>query len=78
MSKTVTLRLSDEIHSLFRAYAKSDNRSLSNSIETSTLRYIREHEFADDLPEVAANEDLHKSLKRARLDMKERKGRKVS
>ena len=40
MSKTVTLRLNDDTYAKFRAFAESDNRSLSNFIETSALRYI--------------------------------------
>jgi len=48
MSRTVTLRLDDEIYALFRSYAKNDNRSLSNFIETSALRSIHEHEFVVD------------------------------
>jgi len=80
MSKTITLRLSDEIYSLFYSYAKDDNRSLSNFIETSALRYIREHEYASDLEmaEISGNEDIQRSLKRAYRDAKGRRGHKVS
>ncbi len=80
LSKTVTLRLDDEIYALFRSYAKNDNRSLSNFIETSALRFIREHEFVDDaeMAEIEADEGLRESLKRAHRDAKARKGRKVT
>jgi hypothetical protein len=79
MSKTVTLRLPDNIYSLFRSYAESDNRSLSNFIETSALLFIREHEYADDLEmaEISANDALQKSLRRGYRDAKARKGRMV-
>ena len=40
MSKTVTLRLSDDDYQLFRPWAESDNRPLSNFIETATKRFI--------------------------------------
>ncbi len=80
MSKTVTIRLSDEVYSLFRSYAESDNRSLSNFIETSALRYIREHEYVDDLEmdDINNNAELQKGLKRAYRDAKNRKGQMVS
>lgn len=77
MSKTVTLRLRDEIYSLFRAYAEGDNRSLSNFIETSALRFIREYEYVDDreMAEISGDKTLQKSLRRAHRDAKARRGR---
>lgn len=79
MSKTVTLRLRDEVYSLFRVFAEGDNRSLSNFIETSALRFIREHEYVDDheLAEISSDKSLQKSLRRGRRDAKARKGRMV-
>ena len=79
MSKTVTLRLNENIYKLFRAMAESDNRTLSNFIETSALRYIEEHEYVDDfeMNEIRSNQQLNRSLKRALKDMKAKKGKFV-
>lgn len=76
MSKTVTLRLSDEAYSKIKSYADSDNRSLSNCVETLALRYIAEHEYADEfeMAEFNQNVDLKESLKRAHKDAKAEKG----
>ncbi|MBC8554608.1 DUF6290 family protein [Desulfobacula sp.] len=76
MSKTVTLRLNENIYKLFRDMAESDNRTLSNFIETSALRYIEEHEYVDDYEseEIRENDQLNRSLKRAIKDMKSQKG----
>jgi len=76
MSKTVTLRLNENIYELFRSLAESDNRTLSNFIETSTLRYIEEHEYVNDyeMEEIRENQQLNRSLKRALKDMKSQKG----
>ena len=76
MSKTVTLRLNQNIYELFRTMAESDNRTLSNFIETSALRYIEEHEYVDDyeMEEIRENQQLNRSLKRALKDMKSQKG----
>ena len=76
MSKTVTLRLNDDIYSKFRAFAESDNRSLSNFIETSALRYISESEYIDEfeMAEIDSNKGLQASLKRAFKDAKNKKG----
>ncbi len=77
MSKTVTLRLNDKIYNLFRSLAESDNRPLSNFIETSALRYIEEHQYVDDfeMTEIKSNQDLNKSLKRGVKDAKAGRGR---
>ena len=76
MSKTITLRLNENIYELFRAMAESDNRTLSNFIETSALRYIEEHEYVDEfeMDEIRENQQLNRSLKRALKDMKAKKG----
>ena len=80
MSKTVTLRLSEDTYTKFRAFARSDNRSLSNFIETSALRYIAEHEYVDEfeMAEINDNSELQASLTRAMRDAQSRKGRIVS
>ena len=79
MSKTVTLRLKDSFYELLRRLSKKDNRTLSNFIETATLRYIEEHEFADEyeMAEIRGNQELSKSLKRGTKDAKMKKGRFV-
>ena len=79
MSKTVTLRLKDNLYNLLRRLAEKDNRTLSNFIETATVRYIEEHEFADEyeMAEIRGNQELNKSLKRGMKDAKIKKGRFV-
>ena len=77
MSKTVTLRLNDKIYRLFRNLAESENRPLSNFIETSVLRFIEHNQYVDEfeLAEIQSNQELNKSLKRALKDSKARRGR---
>lgn len=79
MSKTVTLRLNENVYELFKTLAEGDNRTLSNFIETSALRYIEEHEYVDDyeMEEIRSNQQLNKSLKRALKDMKAQRGQFV-
>ena len=79
MSKTVTLRLNEDIYKLFRSMAESDNRPLSNFIETSALRYIEQQEYVNDyeMEEIRGNQQLNRSLKRAIKDMKSKKGKFV-
>ncbi len=76
MSKTVTLRLNDEIYQRFRRLAERDNRPMSNFIETAVLRFIESEQFIDDyeMEEIRGNEELNKSLKRAMRDVKAKRG----
>jgi predicted transcriptional regulator len=79
MSRTITLRLNDSFYNLLRRLAEQDNRTLSNFIETSTLRYIEEYEYADEyeMAEIRDNQELNKSLKRGMKNAKLKKGRFV-
>ena len=76
MSKTVTLRLDEEVYSRFRGLAKHDNRPLSNFIETAALRFIEEHEFVDEfeMAEIKDNTSLNRSLKAGLRDAKAKRG----
>ena len=79
MNKTVTLRLKDDVYKIFSQMAKSENRSLSNLIETAALKNIRERQFVDDieLAEILSNEDLLERLKEGSIEARQSKGRFV-
>ena len=77
MSKTVTLRLDEEVYHKLKTLAARDNRPLSNFIETATLRYVEYGQFVDEfeMEEIRGNEELIRSLKRAQRDVKAKRGR---
>lgn len=77
MSKTVTLRLDDEVYRRFRTLATQENRSLSNFIETAALRCIERDQFVDDfeMEEIRGNRQLNESLRRGHRDAEARRGR---
>jgi uncharacterized protein (DUF1778 family) len=77
MPKTVTLRLSDEIYSIFLEAAKAENRSLSNLIVTAALARIHEQQFAEDVEvaEILADEQGTKRIKEGSREARLRKGR---
>ena len=79
MSKTVTLRLDDNIYHMFRSLAKSDNRPLSNYIETAALRFVESSDFVDEfeMEEIRENAILNRSIKRGLKDAKDKRGRFV-
>lgn len=61
MSKTVTLRLDDEVYEELKAA----RRPLSNLIETAVLRRVREEQFVDDaeMAEIRADVALLERLR---------------
>lgn len=77
MSKTVTLRLSEDVYRRFKTMAEDDNRPLSNFIETAALRFIDEHLHADEfeMAAIRGDKDLNASLHRGMADAKAGKGR---
>ena len=79
MSKTVTLRLKEDVYKIFVEAARDENRSISNFIETAALYKIREQQFVDDaeMAEILADENLKARLRRGSKEAKERKGRFV-
>jgi hypothetical protein len=79
MPKTITLRLSDEDFHLFQAFAKAENRTLANAIETLALKQIEEELFADDfeMEEIRNNKNLLERLKAGSEQAKRMKGRFV-
>ena len=79
MSKTVTLRLSDDVYQLFRQFADSDNRPLSNFIETATRRFIEQSELADEseMAGIRGDAALNQSLRRGHADASSKRGRFV-
>ncbi len=79
MSKTVTLRLDDQVYQMFKNLAKDDNRSLSNFIETAALNFVEEHDIIDEfeMEEIRNNTILNKSIQNGLSDAESGQGRFV-
>ena len=79
MSKTVTLRLKEDVYKIFAEAAQAENRSLSNLIETAALNKVREQQFVDDaeMAAILADENLVARIKQGSKEAAERKGRFV-
>ena len=75
MSKVVTIRLGEEEYKRICAAAQADNRPISNFMETATLRFLEQEEFADEreMAAIRADKELMKSLQVGSADVK--KGR---
>lgn len=76
MSKTVTLRLKEDVYKAFIEAAKAENRSLSNLIETAALNKIREQQFVDDveMSEIFTDQKLMKRIEKGSREAQLRKG----
>jgi predicted transcriptional regulator len=79
MSKTITLRLNNGIYEIFKKIAEEENRTISNFIETATLRYLEEIEMVDEfeMEEIKRNRSLNDSIKKGLKDVKTKQGRFV-
>ncbi|HED06941.1 MAG TPA: CopG family transcriptional regulator [Ignavibacteria bacterium] len=79
MSKTITLRLSEENYKKYKNLAERDNRPISNFIETAVKRFIEHNIYVDEfeMEEINNNSELNKSLKRGLSDIKSKKGKFV-
>ncbi|MCK5200542.1 MAG: CopG family transcriptional regulator [Spirochaetales bacterium] len=77
MPKTVTLRLDDVSYDIIKNHALADNRPLSNYIETATLKYIEEIDYADDfeMENILNDEKLIRSLQKGSADAAKKRGR---
>ena len=79
MSKTVSLRIDEELYNSLKVHAEAENRSISNFIETATMRYIEEVEYADDfeMENILSNEGLVERIKQGTEDARSGRGRLV-
>ncbi len=79
MSKVVTLRISEDNYGRLKAYAKSENRNLSNAVETLAMKQLDEELFVglEEMESILHDEELLKHLKAGHEQAKKRKGRFV-
>lgn len=77
MSKTITLRVSEDHYQAFKKFAQMDNRTISNAIETLALKQLDSAQFADapEMEGILADKDLLKRIKEGIKRAEEREGR---
>jgi predicted transcriptional regulator len=79
-TRTVTLRLEEDVYRELREAAKAENRPLSNLIETAALNRVRDQQFVDDteMAGILADEKLLARLRRGSQQAKKGRGRFVA
>jgi len=79
VSKIITLRISEDNYSLLKSYAKSENRKLSNAVETLAMKRLEEELFVDrfEMEAILADQELLGRLKTGHVQAKKGQGRFV-
>ena len=76
-TKTVTMRLPEDVYAKISFLAKEDNRPISNYIETIARRYIEQESLMDafEMKGIRENKSLLERLKKAHESARKGKGR---
>jgi uncharacterized protein (DUF1778 family) len=74
MSKTITLRVEDNIYSTLKRAAEGDRRTISNFIENAAINYVFANNVVDD-KEMNEILSFEKDLKKGLDDIKKRRYR---
>jgi len=71
MSKTVTVRLDDDVYQTIKSAAEAEKRTISNLVEFATVSYLESNSFVSDeeMQEVLENKDLIRNLQDALKDV---------
>jgi hypothetical protein len=79
MTKVITMRIDEETLQKFYEYAKIENRSLSNFIETAAKKYVNDLEHTDEyeMMTILTDKVLMNKLKKGSEDAKNKRGRFV-
>ena len=72
MSKTITLRIPDNVYKLLKIAAEGEKRSISNFIEYAALNYLTEETFVSDeeMEDLLKDNSLLKNLKQGEKEIK--------
>ena len=73
MSKTVTVRLNDDVYQTIKSAAKAEKRTISNLIEFATVSYLENSSFVSDeeMQEILENKNLIRNLQDSLKDIEE-------
>jgi uncharacterized protein (DUF1778 family) len=71
MTKTITLRIKDDIYHIIKKAADGDRRTISNFIENATLSYLTNEIYVSDIEmnEILADPDLTADIESGLNDM---------
>ena len=75
MAKTITLRLSDDVYTMFKTAANGTHRTMSNFLEFAALSYLSVDAFVADseMKKITDDKKLIESLKLGEKEINEGK-----
>lgn len=73
MSKTVTVRLDDDVYQTIKSAAQAEKRTMSNLIEFATVSYLESSSFVSDeeMQETLEDKNLIRNLQDSLKDIEE-------
>jgi len=73
MSKTVTLRLDDDVYQTIKSAAQAEKRTISNLIELATVSYLESSSFVsgEEMREILEDKNLIRNLQDSLKDVEE-------
>jgi len=73
MSKTVTVRLNDDVYQTIKSAAQAEKRTISNLIEFATVSYLESSSFVSDeeMQEILEDKNLIRNLQDSLKDIEE-------
>ena len=71
MTKTVTLRIDEEVYNILKFAAKGDKRTISNFIEYAAINYLSSNSYISDneMNEIIMDKQLKEGLKKGIKDI---------
>ncbi len=75
MSKTITIRMNDDVYEIIKTAASGEKRTISNFIEFAALKYLSSSAYVDEVEmrEIIDDEGLINNLKEGLQNVKEGK-----
>jgi uncharacterized protein (DUF1778 family) len=75
MSKTITMRVDDDVYSILKTAADGTKRTISNFLEFAAISYVSHEAFVSnkEMQEIMNDKALLKSLKASEKNIKEGK-----
>jgi len=73
MSKTITMRIDNDIYQMFKKAAHGARRTISNFLEFATISYLTQETYVSDseMKEILNDKDLQKDLKHGEREIRE-------
>ncbi len=72
MSKTISVRVDDDVYKMIKTAANGEKRTISNFVECAAISYLTDESFVsnDEMQEILKDQDLQKNIRKGLRDIK--------